>query len=138
MYVPSDSFGGRSPERKAADALCNLFTFCAARVVQAQLEPTAAAGYASYNAAHYTDLMHHLHEYPIKDGNEWLARLMRKNQMLAVRIMEVRKAYSADDFEWEMCKSMANDKLNAGNAKLMQNFAMETFEKAAKSTETPS
>ena len=53
--------------------------------------------------------------------------------------MEVRKAYSADDFEWEMCKLMANDKLNAGNAKLMQTFALETFEKAAtKSTEAPS
>ena len=25
------SFGGKSPERKAADALCNLFTFVAAR-----------------------------------------------------------------------------------------------------------
>ena len=51
--------------------------------------------------------------------------------------MEVRKAYSADDFEWDMCKLMANDKLNAGNAKLMQNFALETFEKAARSTEAP-
>ena len=65
--------------------------------------------------------------------------LSRSSAAAAVRIMEVRKAYSADDFEWDMCKSMANDKLNAGNAKLMQTFALETFEKAAtQSTEAPS
>lgn len=29
--VPSDSFGGRSPERKAADALRNFFTFAAVK-----------------------------------------------------------------------------------------------------------
>jgi hypothetical protein len=31
MYVPNDSFGGVSPERKAADALRQLFTFVAVR-----------------------------------------------------------------------------------------------------------
>lgn len=52
--------------------------------------------------------------------------------------MEVRQAYSAEDFEWGICKLMADDKLKAGNAKLMQTFALETFEKAAKSSEAPS
>lgn len=33
MYVPSDSFGGLSPERKASNALRTLFTFVAVRVV---------------------------------------------------------------------------------------------------------
>ena len=54
------------------------------RVVQAQLEPTAAPN-AAYNAQHYTDLMKHLQDVPMKDGNEWLAALMRKNQMLGAR-----------------------------------------------------
>ena len=31
MEVPSDSFGGQSPERKAAGALRTLFTFCAVK-----------------------------------------------------------------------------------------------------------
>ena len=53
-------------------------------MVQAQLQPTAAAGFASYNAAQYVDLMHHLQEHPMRDGNEWLTTLMRKNQMLGM------------------------------------------------------
>ncbi len=36
MEVPSDSFGGQSPERKAATALRTLFTFCAVKCASAQ------------------------------------------------------------------------------------------------------
>lgn len=38
MYVPSDSFGGMSPERRAAQSLQTFFTFVAAKVVMSQLE----------------------------------------------------------------------------------------------------
>ena len=36
MHVPTDAFGGMSPEHKAAAALKNLFTMVAVRVVLAQ------------------------------------------------------------------------------------------------------
>jgi hypothetical protein len=36
MEVPSDSFGGQSPERKAATALRTLFTFCAVKCASEQ------------------------------------------------------------------------------------------------------
>jgi hypothetical protein len=34
MHVPTDAFGGMSPEYKAASALKNLFTMVAVRVVE--------------------------------------------------------------------------------------------------------
>ena len=40
----SDSFGGRSPERVASDALRTLFTFAAAKIILAQLEGSGRGG----------------------------------------------------------------------------------------------
>lgn len=49
VHVPSDSFGGLSPERKAAEPLRRLFTFAAARIILAQLEGSGRGDLASYN-----------------------------------------------------------------------------------------
>ncbi|KAK9909294.1 hypothetical protein WJX75_000097 [Coccomyxa subellipsoidea] len=104
MYVPSDSFGGRSPERKASDLLRTLFTFCAAKIVMAQLEGSGRGGLGSYNADAYQDLSTFLQEQPMRDGDAWLELLLKKNEMLALRVLEVRKAYCEEDFEWDMCR----------------------------------
>ena len=56
QHVPSDSFGGRSPERVAADALRSLFTFAAAKIVLAQLEGSGRGGLAAYDKAAYDAL----------------------------------------------------------------------------------
>ena len=38
MHVPSDSFNGRSPEKQASLMIERLFTFCACKIVLAQLQ----------------------------------------------------------------------------------------------------
>jgi len=37
MHVPTDAFGGKTPEQKAGQALVNLFTMTAVRVILAQV-----------------------------------------------------------------------------------------------------
>ena len=51
-----DSFGGRSPERVASDALRTLFTFAAAKIILAQLEGSGRGGLAAYDKKGYDDL----------------------------------------------------------------------------------
>ena len=52
----SDSFGGRSPERVASDALRTLFTFVSAKIILAQLEGSGRGGLAAYDKKAYDDL----------------------------------------------------------------------------------
>ncbi|KAG2490788.1 hypothetical protein HYH03_010710 [Edaphochlamys debaryana] len=123
MYVPSDSFGGQSPERKAAGILRTFFTFVAARVVLAQLEGSGRGALGAYDSASATDLHHFLQNVPMKDGDDWLAQLMRKNSTLGLRLMEVRDKYVAEAFEWDQLERLAKQEVRASNTKLMRTFA---------------
>ncbi|GIL43941.1 hypothetical protein Vafri_1526 [Volvox africanus] len=131
MHVPSDSFSGQSPERKAATALRSLFTFVAARVVLEQLQGPAGptlTGHTSYNQQAYLDLMDFL-GVPMKGdgGDEWLANVMRKNHALALRLMEVREAY-LDEFEWQQVAEMAGRETREANTRLMRAAAMASLQ----------
>ena len=53
-------------------------------------------------------------------GDLWLARLSRKNPALALRVMEVRAAYAAEDFEWDQCKRLATEGLAAANLDILK------------------
>lgn len=103
--------------------MCTLFTFIAVKVVLAQLEGSGRGNLAAYDAAAYKDLTDLIDKYPLKNGDEWLDRLIQVNQPLAVRIMEVRAAYAEEDFEWENCQRVANKSIKDGNVKLMRKFA---------------
>ncbi|GIL82019.1 hypothetical protein Vretimale_1531 [Volvox reticuliferus] len=131
MHVPADSFSGQSPERKAATALRSLFTFVAARVVLEQLQGPAGptlTGHTSYNQQAYLDLMDFL-GVPMKGdgGDEWLAKVMRKNHALALRLMEVREAY-LDEFEWQQVAEMASRETREANTRLMRAAAMASLQ----------
>lgn len=129
MYVPSDSFGGQSPERKASSALRNLFTFIAVKIVLAQLEGSGRGALASYNPRSYEDLVGFIADHPMTDGDAWLKLLLTKNEMLAVRIMEVRATYAEEDFEWDQTQRLAVKGVKEANARLMQQHATESFTK---------
>ncbi|CAG9467083.1 unnamed protein product [Pedinophyceae sp. YPF-701] len=132
MYVPSDSFGGKSPERLSADQLRKLFTFAAARIVLAQLEGNGRAAQvagssASYNSEQHSTLHAHLLDVRMADPEEWLGALMRKNTSLAMRVIEVRKAYAEDDFEWHKLQEIAKKDIALGNQALMRDVAESSF-----------
>ena len=54
------------------------------RVVLSQLAGRGRGDIGSYNAEQYAALMELLEEKPMKDGDEWLSTMMRKNKMLGV------------------------------------------------------
>ena len=165
----SDSFGGRSPERVASDALRTLFTFAAAKIILAQLEGSGRGGLAAYDKKGYDDLSAALATFnetgggggggggeegegrgragsregggggsgepssssvaPPKrsagkggggKGDLWLAELSGRNPALALRVMEVRAAYAAEDFEWDQCRRLATEGLAAANLDILK------------------
>lgn len=49
------------------------------RIIIAQLEGSGRGKAGAYNAKQYDDLSTFLNDNPIRDGDAWLAQLMRKN-----------------------------------------------------------
>ncbi|GMH45636.1 hypothetical protein BSKO_13593 [Bryopsis sp. KO-2023] len=127
LFVPSDSFGGISPEKKAALALERLFTFCAVRGIMAQLEGSGRGALASYDAKGYSDLENAIPDLNSMDCDKWIAKLMKKNKMMALRVMEVRAEYCKEDFEWDMCKSVAVKNIKTTNLKVMRESMAESY-----------
>ncbi len=128
MHVPSDGFGGVSPERKAAELLSTFFTFAAARIVLAQLEGDGRGALGSFAGAGHANLTAYMLAHPLRgDPDAWLAGLLAEEEMLAVRIMEVRAAYAKTDFEWPQLQRLAGEGLEAANGRAMRAHAERRF-----------
>jgi len=150
QHVPSDSFGGRSPERVAADALRTLFTFAAAKIVLAQLEGSGRGGLAAYDRESYDALSAALACWPAPPppaagrapagetptrpptkggvaGDAWLAGLARVHPASARRVAEVREAYCASDFEWDSTQRLAVEGTAKANLSLMRELLYDSL-----------
>ncbi|KAG7672246.1 hypothetical protein KSW81_005126 [Nannochloris sp. 'desiccata'] len=122
------SFGGVSPERKAGEILRTFFTFVAVKVVMAQLEGDGRGSLGSFNASGYTTLSKFIETNPLRsNGDEWLSKLMLEDEMLGVRIMEVRAAYAKADFEWDNCQRVAVEDMTKANTAVMRKHAQSRF-----------
>jgi len=60
------------------------FLLVCCRVVLSQLSGRGRGDIGAYNTEHYSLLMTMLEEKPMKDGDEWLSTMMRKDKMLGV------------------------------------------------------
>jgi hypothetical protein len=83
---PKHSFGGVSPEQKAANHLRALFTFVACKVILAQLEGSGRGALGAYNAPAYTLLSEQLQAGGAgaisRDPDAWLEGLLEKDPAL--------------------------------------------------------
>jgi hypothetical protein len=157
QHVPSDSFGGRSPERVAADALRSLFTFSAGKIVLAQMTGSGRGDLASFDKPAHDALAAAMEAWPRPlahpgssgeengprpaslpaddrpparggvAGDAWLAGLARVHPAVARRVMEVRAAYAARDFEWESARRLAVQGTADANVALMKELAYESL-----------
>ena len=59
-----------------------FFTFVAAKVVESQLQGIGRGDLGAYNAAGMKVLRHFLYNEPMRDCNDWLARLMKEDELL--------------------------------------------------------
>lgn len=53
----------------------------------------------------------------------------------ALRVLEVRKAYCEEDFEWDICQQVAAKDMHEANVQLLRSRAEEAFLRS--STDTP-
>eukprot|EP00887_Chlorella_sp_A99_P007424 scaffold2.g7424.t1 len=124
MHVPE----GVSPERQAAQSLRAFFTYISMRIVLSQLEGIGRGDLGGYNSEQLTALRSFYEANPIRDGEEWLSKLMAENKLLAVRIMEVRAAYCADDeFEWDSLRRLVQDETREANVRVLREHAISAF-----------
>ncbi|GBF88083.1 hypothetical protein Rsub_00795 [Raphidocelis subcapitata] len=127
FYVPSDSFGGLSPEKKAANSLRALFTFIACRVILAQLEGSGRGALGAYNAAAYTLLSERLQGGGAgqisRDPDAWLEGVLEEDPALGLRVLEVRDAYCREGFEWDQLQRLAVRDTKEANLQLMRRAA---------------
>lgn len=126
LQVPFDILGGESPEDRSAGALRTLCTFVALRVVMEQMRGTRHA------SPLYTKLVDYLAENPLKNGEAWLAGLMRHEEtemrLAALRVLETRAKYVETTFDWGVMQSAVVEGIESENATLRKNYLMDSFQ----------
>ena len=132
MHVPTDAFGGMSPEHKAASALKNLFTMVAVRVVLKQeLDVVAEKGDGAVMTDTHRELSEYLRNNPLRDGNVWLEQLMRHPEhnmrRTALRVLAIRKTYTATQFDFDSMRVLAVSELKKENDLLMAGYVNDSL-----------
>jgi len=131
MHVPSDAFQGMSPEVKASQALKNLFTMVAVRVVIAEEKARASADDVDGETSTSRVLREFLKANPMRDGNEWLRAMVSRDdaetRIVALRLLEVRKAYADEEFDFERVRAVAIKELKDDNDRLMSDYVKRSM-----------
>jgi hypothetical protein len=123
QFVPHSAFDPpKSVEAKAAESVKALLTFAAVRLVVEQLDVAAAD---ALRAA-----------LPIgPDGSAWLARLLRSashaDRAAALRVLQVRAAFAARDFDWTLLKDTALAELEAESVDMRRSYLQAALDAPA-------
>ena len=137
LFYDANALGGDSAELKAAHQLRRLFTYVAIRIVQGHIEgigndggfaPQATGWDGSSNCPDYEVLRWHMENVPLGDGDEWISALMKENPVVALRILEARKAY-CDEFDYRTMRECVDEVVGEGNVRLMQEHATASLNK---------
>ena len=63
----------------------------------------------------------------MRDANAWCASLMDRDALVAVRVLEVREAYSRLDFEWDQLQRLTREGIETTNNEIMRAHASRQF-----------
>ena len=122
--VPSDAFQGRSPEIAACDALKRLFTAVAARAVLAE-ELERAEREDTVPSETYETLKAYMDENPIRT-ERWMRELMSRDDItsraLGLRLLEVRKTYADEVFNFDEMRETVMSEVSSENDRLMADY----------------
>ena len=104
LYIPKASFAPlASAEHKAAEALKQLLTFAAVRVIIGQAAPEAELLQAALPVG--------------RDAAAWLREILRRPDLEArsgaLRVLQVRSALAANVFDWEVVRSLTVGEMEA-------------------------
>ena len=69
---------------------------------------------------------------PLRDGNEWLAKLMREPdndlRVTALRIIETRRVFAESEFNWEICERVAREETAEDTLQMTKDFLSRGLE----------
>jgi hypothetical protein len=128
LFYDANALGGDSAELKGAQTMRRLFTFVAIRVVQGHIEglgndggfaPQATGMDGTSDCPDYDDLRWHMENVELGDGDSWISALMKKNPVVALRVLEARKAY-CEEFDYDLLRDCVAEVISEGNVRLMQ------------------
>mmetsp|Transcript_45019 Transcript_45019/g.143368 ORF Transcript_45019/g.143368 Transcript_45019/m.143368 type:complete len:200 (-) Transcript_45019:188-787(-) len=116
MYIPPSD---KTPERKTVDTLHNFFTFIAVKIVLAQLE--------ACNSPDYDVLRGVVDSVSLQDGDVFCSKLLKESPTLGMRLMEVRRAYVDEDFNWDTCETLSKSAMKDSNTNIMRDYLIDGF-----------
>jgi hypothetical protein len=131
FVVPPDAFvdattgESMTPERKAGVALGNLFTMAATRVILDQFTGTR------HRSPVYYKMVDFLNENPLRNGNEWLAKLMREPdndlRITAMRIIETRRVFADTEFNWDVVEAVTKEEIAGDTLEMTKSYLTESL-----------
>ena len=114
-----------TPERKAGVALGNLFTMAATRVILDQFTGTR------HRSPVYYKIVDFLNENPLRNGNEWLAKLMREPdndlRITAMRIIETRRVFADTEFNWDVVEAVTKEEIAGDTLEMTKSYLTESL-----------
>lgn len=137
MDVPSDSFGGRSPEKQGSLVLETLFTFAACKIILAQMQGSGRGDLGSYSGDTFSTLVEFMNDHPLNgrtNASEWLTHLLKVDSQLALRVIEVRYSYAKDDFEWDQLRMLTVESLKKENIEVLREYMEERVSTSSSSS----
>lgn len=96
-------------------------------LTRAAAQGDGRGGLGAFNKAQYDALATHMQEEPMRDANAWCASLMDRDALVAVRVLEVREAYSRLDFEWDQLQRLTREGIETTNKEIMRAHASRQF-----------
>ena len=80
----------------------------------------------------HNKIVDYLEEHPLKNGEAWLAGLMRHEEtemrLAALRVLETRAKYVESTFNWEKLQEAVVGGVELENATLKKEYVMDSFQ----------
>lgn len=124
---------GYDPEQKAVETLSRLHTFVAARVCMAQADGQGNECSEDVNVSKITSaFLETLERHPMRDsGSDFIEKLLEsadaETRLAAVRLIEVRRAWAEDDFDWEEMKRLALEHIETQRLDMLREHARRSL-----------
>ena len=75
--------------------------------------------------------MDFLNENPLRNGNEWLAKLMREPdndlRITAMRIIETRRVFAESEFNWDVVTRVAKEEIDDDTLEMNKQMLMRSL-----------
>lgn len=124
---------GYDPERKAVETLSRLHTFVAARVIMAQADGQGNECSEDVNVSKITSaFLETLERHPMTgSGGGFVEKLLEspdaETRLAAARLIEVRRTWAEDDFDWEEMKRLALEHVETQRLDMLREHARRSL-----------